>query len=297
MLQAKEEAQLAKRWREHSDREAAHKLVTSYLRLVVPVARSYRGYGLPISELVSEGNIGLIQAVNRFDPERGLRFSTYAIWWIKSAIREYILRSWSLVKIGTTRSERILFFNLRKEKNRVAAPRDGDMHPEQAVLIAERLGVRKRSVLEMNRRLCGDLSLNVHLREDEHALEWQNLLLDEQPDQEMLIAENDEFERRCGDLRVALTTLGDRERYVLEMRRLADEPVPLRALASKLGISRERVRQIEYRAFEKIRRAMKANSIGQEITAIGSPPRSIEPQRATYQPDEIPRISEMLAQY
>jgi RNA polymerase sigma-32 factor len=281
MLQAKEEAQLAKRWREHSDRESAHKLVTSYLRLVVPVARSYRGYGLPISELVSEGNIGLIQAVKGFDPERGLRFSAYAIWWIKSAIREYILRSWSLVKIGTTRSERILFFNLRKEKNRVAAPRDGDMHPEQADLIAERLGVRKRSVLEMNRRLCGDLSLNVHLQEDERALEWQDLLLGEQPDQEMLIAENDEFERRCGDLRVALATLGDRERYVLEMRRLADEPVPLRALASKLGISRERVRQIEYRAFEKIRRAMKANSIGQEITAIGSPPRSIEPQRAT----------------
>jgi RNA polymerase sigma-32 factor len=297
MLQAKEEAQLAKRWREHSDREAAHKLVTSHLRLVVPVARSYRGYGLPISELVSEGNIGLIQAVKGFDPERGLRFSTYAIWWIKAAIREYILRSWSLVKIGTTRSERILFHNLRKEKNRVAAPHDGDMHPEQVEVIAERLGVRKRDVLEMNQRLCGDFSLNVHLREHEHASEWHDLLLDERPDQEMLVAENDKFERCRRDLRVALTTLGDRERYVFEMRRLADEPVSLAALASKLGISRERLRQIEYRAFEKIRRAMKGTSVGQKITKSGSPQRSIEPQRATYQPDELPRSSEMLAQY
>jgi RNA polymerase sigma-32 factor len=297
MLQAKEEAQLAKRWREHSDREAAHKLVTSHLRLVVPVTRSYRGHGLPNSELVSEGNIGLIQAVKGFDPERGLRFSTYAIWWIKAAIREYILRSWSLVKMGTTRSERILFLNLRKEKNRVAAPHDGDMHPEQVEVIAERLGVRKRDVLEMNQRLCGDFSLNVHLREHEHASEWQDLLLDERPDQEMLVAENDEFERRRRDLRVALTTLGDRERYVFEMRRLADEPVSLAALASKLGISRERLRQIEYRAFEKIRRTMKGTSVGQKITKSGSPQRSIEPQRATYQPDELPRSSEMLAQY
>jgi len=294
MLQAKEEAQLAKRWREHSDREAAHKLVTSHLRLVVPVARSYRGYGLPISELVSEGNIGLIQAVKGFDPERGLRFSTYAIWWIKAAIRGYILRSWSLVRIGTTRSERILFFNLRKEKNRVAAPHDGDMHPEQVELIAERLGVRKRDVLEMNGRLCGDLSLNLYLRKHEHTLERQELLPDERPGQEMQVAENDEFERRCVDLRVALTTLGDRDRYVFEMRRLADEPVSLAALASKLRISRERVRQIEHRAFEKICRAMKGSSVGQKTTTIGSPPRSIEPQRATYQPDEPPRISEML---
>jgi RNA polymerase sigma-32 factor len=293
MLQAKEEAQLAQRWREYLDQEAAHALVTSHLRLVVPVARSYRGYGLQISELVSEGNIGLIQALKGFDPEKGLRFSTYAIWWIKAAIREYILRSWSLVKIGTTRNERILFFNLRKEKNRVAAPHDGDMHPEQVKLIAERLDVRKRDVSEMNRRLCGDLSLNVHSREDEHAPEWQDLLQDERPDQEMLVAENDEFERRERDLRVALTTLGDRERYVFEMRRLTDEPVSLAALGSKLGISRERVRQIEYRAFENIRSAMKGSSVGQKITTNGSPPRSIEPQIATYQPDELPRIAEM----
>jgi RNA polymerase sigma-32 factor len=264
MLQTKEEAQLARRWREHSNREAAHKLVTSHLRLVVPVARSYRGYGLPISELVSEGNIGLMQAVNGFDPERGPRFSTYAILWIKAAIREYIVRSWSLVKIGTTRSERTLFFRLRNEKNRVAAPHDGDMHPEQVKLVAERFGVRKRDVLDMDRRLRGDLSLNVHLREEEHALEWQDLLLDERPDQEMLVAKHDEFERRGRDLRVALATLGDRERCVFEMRRLADEPVSLAALASKLGISRERVRQIEYRAFEKIRRAMRASSVGQK---------------------------------
>jgi len=294
MLQAKEEAQLAERWRKHSDREAAHKLVTSHLRLVVPVARSYRGYGLPISELVSEGNIGLIQAVKGFDPERGLRFSTYAIWWIRAAIREYILRSWSLVRIGRTRSERILFFNLRKEKNRVAAPHDGDMHPEQVELIAERLGVRRRDVLEMNGRLCGDLSLNVQLRKDEHTLEWQELLPDERPGQEMQVAENDEFERRCVDLRVALATLGDRERYVFEMRRLADEPVSLAALASKLRISRERVRQIEYRAFEKICRAMKGSNVGQKITTVGSSRRSKEPQRSTHQPDELPRISEML---
>ena len=297
MLQANEETQLAKRWRENSDREAAHQLVTSHLRLVVPVARSYRGYGLPISELVSEGNIGLIQAVKGFDPERGLRFSTYAIWWIKAPIREYILRSWSLVKIGTTKSERILFFNLRKEKNRVAAPHDEDLHPEQGKLIADRLGVRKRDVLEMNRRLCGDLSLNVHLREDEHASEWQDLLLDERPDQEILVAENDEFERRCRDLRVALTTLGGRERYVFEMRRLADEPVSLAALASKLGVSRERVRQIELRAFEKIRRAVKGGSVGKKSTPTSSPPRSIDSQSATYQPDELPQFSEMLAQY
>ena len=293
MLQAKEEAQLAKRWREYLDQEAAHALVTSHLRLVVPVARSYRGYGLQISELVSEGNIGLIQALKGFDPEKGLRFSTYAIWWIRAAIREYILRSWSLVKIVTTRNERILFFNLRKEKNRVAAPHDGDMHPEQVKLIAERLDVRKRDVSEMNRRLCGDLSLNVHSREDEHAPEWQDLLQDERPDQEMLVAENDEFERRGRDLRVALTTLGDRERYVFDMRRLTDEPVSLAALGSKLGISRERVRQIEYRAFENIRSAMKGSSVGQKITTNGSPPRSIEPQIATYQPDELPRIAEM----
>jgi RNA polymerase sigma-32 factor len=278
MLQAEEEAQLAKRWREHSDREAAHKLVTSHLRLVVPVARSYRGYGLPITELVSEGNIGLIQAVKGFDPERGPRFSTYAIWWIKAAIREYVLRSWSLVKIGTKRSDRILFFNLRKEKSRIAALHDGDLHPEQVELIAERLDVRKRDVLEMNRRLCGDLSLNVQLREEEHALEWQDLLLDERPSQEMLVAENDEFERRCRGLRVALTRLDDRERYIFEMRRLTDEPVSLAALASKLGISRERVRQIECRAFEKIRRAMKGSSVAQEITTIGSMARSIEPR-------------------
>jgi RNA polymerase sigma-32 factor len=293
MLQAKEEAQRAKRWREYSDQEAAHALVTSHLRLVVPVARSYRGYGLQISELVSEGNIGLIQALKGFDPEKGLRFSTYAIWWIRAAIREYILRSWSLVKIVTTRNERILFFNLRKEKNRVAAPHDGDMHPEQVKLIAERLDVRKRDVSEMNRRLCGDLSLNVHSREDEHAPEWQDLLQDERPDQEMLVAENDEFERRGRDLRVALTTLGDRGRYVFEMRRLSDEPVSLAALGSKLGISRERVRQIEYRAFENIRSAMKGSSVGQKITTNGSPPRSIEPQIATYQPDELPQITEM----
>jgi RNA polymerase sigma-32 factor len=203
------------------------------------------------------------------------------------------LRSWSLVKIVTTRNERILFFNLRKEKNRVAAPHDGDMHPEQVKLIAERLDVRKRDVSEMNRRLCGDLSLNVHSREDEHAPEWQDLLQDERPDQEMLVAENDEFERRGRDLRVALTTLGDRERYVFEMRRLSDEPVSLAALGSKLGISRERVRQIEYRAFGNIRSAMKGSSVGQKITTNGSPPRSIEPQIATYQPDELPRIAEM----
>jgi RNA polymerase sigma-32 factor len=245
--------------------------------------------------LVSEGSsIGLIQAVKGFDPERGLRFSTYAIWWIMAGIREYILRSWSLVKIGTTKSERILFFNLRKEKNRVPAPHDGDMHPEQVELIAERLDVRKRDVLEMNRHLCGDLSLNVYSREDEHAPEWQDLLRDERPDQEILVAENDEFERRCRDLRVALTTLGDRARLVFEMRRLADEPVSLAALASKLGISRERVRQIEYRAFEKMRRAMKGGSVGQKRTTIGSPPHSIEPQRATYQLDELSRSAEKM---
>jgi RNA polymerase sigma-32 factor len=257
LLEADEEAQLAKRWREQFDREAVHKLLTSHLRLVVAVARSYRGYGLPISELISEGNMGLMEAATRFDPEKGARFSSYAVWWIKAAMQEYVLRTRSLVKIGTRRSERILFFNLRKLKSRIGAMQEGDMRPDQVRFIAEHLEVGEKDVVEMNRRLGGDISLNMPVREEGLPIEWQDLLADERPSQEKLLAESDEFEQRYQALREALATLSDRERYVFEMRRLADEPLSLEVLASRFGVSRERVRQIEARAFGKISRSVR----------------------------------------
>jgi RNA polymerase sigma-32 factor len=257
LLEPHEEFMLAKRWREHGDREAAHKLVTSHLRLVAKTAMGYRGYGLPISEVISEGNVGLMQAVKRFDPDKGFRLATYAIWWIKASIQEYILRSWSLVKMGTTVGQKKLFFNLRKAKSRISALEEGDLRPDQVKLIANRLGVTERDVIEMNRRLAGDVSLNAPIREDGDAGEWIDWLADETASQESRLAEAEQSENRHGALLQALTVLGDRERRIFEARRLAEEPIPLEELAGEFGISRERVRQIEVRAFEKVQKATK----------------------------------------
>ena len=256
MLGAEEESLLAKRWREHGDADAAHKLVTSHLRLVVKIAVGYRGYGLPISELISEGNLGLMQAAKRFDPEQGFRFATYAMWWVKAAIHEYILRSWSLVKMGTTANQKKLFFNLRKAKSRISAIEEGDMHPDQVKLIAQRLGVTEQDVVDMNRRLGGDVSLNRQIR-DGDSDEWQDWVADESSDQESRLAESEEWETRRKALGKALSVLSGRERRIFEARRLADDPITLEDLAAEFGVSRERVRQIEVRAFEKVQRAVK----------------------------------------
>ena len=256
MLQAEEESALARRWREHGDSDAAHALVTSHLRLVVKIAVGYRGYGLPVSELISEGNLGLMQAAKRFDPEQGFRFATYAMWWIKAAIHEYILRSWSLVKMGTTANQKKLFFNLRKAKSRIAALEEGDMHPDQVKLIAQRLGVTEQDVVEMNRRLGGDVSLNAQLRDDGDSGEWQDWLVEEGSDQEAKLADSEQSENRRKALGEALSVLNKRERRIFEARRLAEEPITLHDLAAEFGISRERVRQIEARAFQKVQRAV-----------------------------------------
>ena len=256
MLQVEEESALARRWREHGDADAAHKLVTSHLRLVVKIAVGYRGYGLPVSELISEGNIGLMQAAKRFDPEQGFRFATYAMWWIKAAIHEYVLRSWSLVKMGTTANQKKLFFNLRKAKSRIAALEEGDMHPDQVKLIAQRLGVTEQDVVEMNRRLGGDVSLNAQLRDDGDSGEWQDWLVEEGSDQEAQLADSEQSENRRKALGEALSVLDKRERRIFEARRLAEDPMTLHDLAAEFGISRERVRQIEARAFQKIQRAV-----------------------------------------
>jgi RNA polymerase sigma-32 factor len=256
MLEPHEEYVLAKSWREHGDHDAAHKLTTSHLRLVVKTAVAYRGYGLPISELISEGNVGLLQAVKRFEPDMGFRLSTYAVWWIKAAIQEYILRSWSLVKMGTTANQKKLFFNLRKAKSQISALEEGDLLPDQVQVIATRLGVTEQNVIEMNRRLGGDVSLNAPIREGEDSDEWQDRLADESSSQESRLMESEEFENRRKALGQALATLNERERQIFEARRLADEPITLEELADEYGISRERVRQIEARAFEKVQRAM-----------------------------------------
>ena len=254
MLEPQDEFMLAKRWREHGDRDAAHKLVTSHLRLVAKIAMGYRGYGLPISEVISEGNVGLMQAVKRFEPEKGFRLATYAMWWIKAAIQEYILRSWSLVKMGTTANQKKLFFNLRKAKNRIAALEEGDMHPDQVKLIAQRLGVTEQDVVDMNRRLGGDVSLNRQIR-DGDSDEWQDWLVDESSDQESRLADSEESQNRKKALGQALSVLNGRERRIFEARQLADDPITLHELAAEFGISRERVRQIEGRAFQKVQRA------------------------------------------
>jgi RNA polymerase sigma-32 factor len=267
MLEPQEEYMLAKRWREHGDRIAAHKLVTSHLRLVAKTAMGYRGYGLPISEVISEGNVGLMQAVKRFEPEKGFRLATYAIWWIKAAIQEYILRSWSLVKMGTTSNQKKLFFNLRKAKSRISALDEGDMRPDQVKLIAKRLGVTERDVIDMNRRLGGDVSLNAPIREDGDSGEWQDWVVDDRDSQEATLAASEELDNRRAALSGALEVLNDRERRIFEARRLTDEPVTLEDLATEFGVSRERVRQIEVRAFEKVQKAAK-----NRVAAMEAPP-------------------------
>jgi RNA polymerase sigma-32 factor len=257
MLEPHEEYMLAKRWREHGDRDAAHKLVSSHLRLVARIARGHRGYGLPISELISEGNVGLMQAIKRFEPDKGFRLATYATWWIKAAIQEYILRSWSLVKMGTTANQKKLFFNLRKAKSKISVLDEGDMRPDQVKIIARQLGVTQTDVIYMNRRLCGDASLNAPVREDGNSGEWQDRLVDEQADQETRLAASEELENRREALASALSVLNDRERRIFEARRLAEEPITLNELADEFGVSRERVRQISVCAFEKVQKAVK----------------------------------------
>ena len=266
MLERQEEYMLAKRWREHGDRGAAHKLVTSHLRLVTKIARDYRGYGLPISEAISEGNVGLMQAVERFEPEKGFRLATYAMWWIKATIQEYILRSWSLVKMGTTANQKKLFFNLRKAQSKISILDDGDMRLDQVKIIARRIGVTETDVIYMNRRLSGDASLNAAIREDGDSGEWQDWLVDESPDQETTLAASEEFDNRRKTLSDALTVLNERERRIFEARRLAEDPITLADLAEEFGVSRERVRQIEVRAFEKVQKAVK-----NRVAAMGTP--------------------------
>jgi RNA polymerase sigma-32 factor len=257
MLEPQQEYMLAKRWREHGDTTAAHKLVTSHLRLVAKIAMGYRGYGLPISEVISEGNVGLMQAVKRFEPEKGFRLATYAMWWIKAAIQEYILRSWSLVKMGTTANQKKLFFNLRKAKSKISALNEGDLRPDQVAIIAKRLGVTEQDVVDMNRRLSGDTSLNAPIRDDGESGEWQDWLADDSESQETVLATHEEFDNRKQALTDALAVLNERERRIFEARRLAENPITLEELADEFGVSRERVRQIEVRAFEKVQHAVK----------------------------------------
>src|SRR6516162_284729 len=259
ILERQEEYVLAKRWREHGDRDAAHKLITSHLRLVTKIARDYRGYGLPISEAISEGNVGLMQGVKRFEPQKGFTLATYAVWWIKAAIQEYILRSWSLVKMGTTANQKKVFFNLRKVQSKICILDEGDMRPDQVKLIAKRLGVSETNVIDMNRRLGGDASLNAPIREEGDSGEWMDWLVDDSASQESRLAESEQSENRHKALGEALTVLNDRERRIFEARRLADEPITLEELADEFGVSRERVRQIEVRAFEKVQKAVKNN--------------------------------------
>jgi RNA polymerase sigma-32 factor len=255
MLERDQEYRLAKRWREHGDRDAANQLVTSHLRLAAKVAMGYRGYGLPVAEIISEGNVGLMQALNRFEPDLGFRFSTYAIWWIRASIQDYILRSWSLVKIGTTVNQKRLFFKLRAAKSRIAAFESGDLHPDQVALIAKDLDVAAQDVVDMNRRLGGDKSINAPLREDGETGEWQDHLVDQSPSPEAIVVDQDEKEHRHKALVAAIDVLDHRERRIFEARHLADEPLTLENLASQFNVSRERIRQIEARAFEKVRKA------------------------------------------
>src|ERR1700676_2018230 len=268
MMEPHEAYVLAKRWREHGDHEAAHKLVNSHLRLVAKIARGYCGYGLPISDLISEGNVGLMRAIQRFEPKKGFRLATYAMWWIKAAIQEYILRSWSLVKMGTTANQKKLFFNLRKAKSKISALEEGDLRPDQVKLIAKRLGVTEQDVVDMNRRLGGDASLNAPIRDDGEAGEWQDWLVDHSPNQEAIMAEHEELDHRRAALDGAIGVLNPRERRIFEARRLADDPMTLEDLASEFGVSRERVRQIEVRAFEKVQSAVKGTIARQEQAAL-----------------------------
>ena len=271
MLEPQQEFMLAKRWKEHGDRNAAHQLVTSHLRLVAKIAMGYRGYGLPISEVISEGNVGLMQAVKRFEPDKGFRLATYAMWWIKASIQEYILRSWSLVKMGTTANQKKLFFNLRKAKSKISALDEGDMRPDQVKLIAKRLGVPEQDVIDMNRRLGGDASLNAPIREDGDSGEWMDWLVDDSDSQESRLVANEQADNRRKALGEALDVLNERERRIFEARRLADDPMTLEDLATEFGVSRERVRQIEVRAFEKVQKAVR-----NRVAAMESPPTQPE---------------------
>jgi RNA polymerase sigma-32 factor len=269
MLAPEEEYMLARSWREHGDRDAAHRLVTSHLRLVAKIAMGYRGYGLPIGEVISEGNVGLMQAVKRFEPEKGFRLATYAMWWIRASIQEYILRSWSLVKMGTTANQKKLFFNLRKAKSQISALEEGDLRPDQVTHIATRLGVTEQDVVDMNRRMAGDASLNAPLRsEGEGGGEWQDWLVDTSNSQENILVEQEETDNRMAALRSAMSVLNDRE------RRLQDDPVTLEQLSEEFSISRERVRQIEVRAFEKVQAAVKAGIA--QLESNSTPIKQIE---------------------
>ena len=260
MLEANQEYMLAKAWTEHEDKEAAHQMVTSHLRLVAKIAMGYRGYGLPVADLISEGNVGMMQAVKRFDPERGFRLATYAMWWIRAAIQEYILRSWSLVKIGTTAAQKKLFFNLRRLKGQIEAIEEGDLHPEHVTTIADKLAVPEADVISMNRRMTAhDHSLNAPLRADAEG-EWQDWLVDETPNQEVVAADKEERTIRLTLLENAMQELNERERHILTERRLADPAQTLEALSQEYGVSRERIRQIEVRAFEKIQKHMRLAS-------------------------------------
>jgi len=276
MLEPQQEYMLAKRWREHGDRDAAQQLVTSHLRLVAKIAMGYRGYGLPIGEVVSEGNVGLMQAVKRFEPDKGFRLATYAMWWIRAAIQEYILRSWSLVKMGTTANQKKLFFNLRKAKSQISALEEGDLRPEQVKTIATKLGVTEQDVVDMNRRMSGDASLNAPIRQEGEGGEWQDWLVDDSSSQESLLVESEESDNRLGALRQALGVLNERERRIFEARRLLDEPVTLEELSAEFSISRERVRQIEVRAFEKVQKAVVAGLASVEaLPAPGASPAPV----------------------
>ncbi len=269
MLEPEQEFMLAKRWQEHEDVDAAHQMVTSHLRLVAKIAMGYRGYGLPVAELISEGNVGLMQAVKKFDPDKGFRLATYAMWWIRASIQEYILRSWSLVKMGTTAAQKKLFFNLRRMKGQLKSLDDGDLPPEQVEYIARELKVSENDVVQMNRRLAGpDGSLNAPLRKDgESDSEWMDWLVDESESQEMELVEQDELEKRRELLSQAMGSLNERERDILTERRLRENPVTLEDLSQEYDISRERVRQIEVRAFEKLQKAMKNLAIDQQVSA------------------------------
>jgi RNA polymerase sigma-32 factor len=247
---------LAKRWQQHQDSDAAEKLVTSHLRLVARIAMGYRGYGLPIGEVISEGNVGLMQAVKRFDPDKGFRLATYAMWWIRASIQEYILRSWSLVKMGTTAAQKKLFFNLRRAKSQLQALDDGDLRPEHVKKIATKLGVPEEDVVNMNRRLGGDASLNAPIRAESESGEWQDWLVDDTPTQEDRLVEDEQLQRRRSYLSSAMSVLNDRERRVFEARRLSEDPATLEQLSTEFGVSRERIRQIEVRAFEKVQKAV-----------------------------------------
>jgi RNA polymerase sigma-32 factor len=279
LLEPKEEFMLAKHWRERGDNDAGHRLITSHLRLVAKIAAGYRGYGLPAAEIIAEGNLGLMQAVKRFEPERGFRLATYAIWWIRASIQDYVLRSWSLVKMGT--------INLRKAKSRISALEEGDLRPDQVQIIAKRLGVTEQDVIDMNRRLGGDASLNAPIREEGDSGEWQDWLVDDRDSQEAIFAQREELENRRSALSDALAVLNDRERRIFEARRLVDGPVTLEDLATEFGVSRERVRQIEVRAFEKVRNFVRrrvAAIQGSQAPTVHQPrhfPRGRSPQRTS----------------